>query len=57
MNDDTKKVGPTPIRISEETKDWLKARARENYRTLSSEIASRLEASIRMEKANAHVTT
>lgn len=49
---ENKAIAPTPIRLSEELKQWLKHKAVDNFRSLNSEIASRLEASRKAEEAS-----
>lgn len=49
---ENKAIVPTPIRLSEELKQWLKHKAVDNFRSLNSEIASRLEASRKAEEAS-----
>ncbi|MGE8318344.1 MAG: Arc family DNA-binding protein [Comamonas sp.] len=40
-----KQRAPSPVRIPEDLKQWLKHRAVDNFRSLNSEIVARLEAS------------
>lgn len=42
---------PSPVRIPEELKQWLKHQAVDNFRSLNSEIVSRLEQSRKAEEA------
>lgn len=42
---DSRKVMPTPIRLPDELKTWLKHQAIDNRRSLNSEIQVRLEQS------------
>lgn len=43
-------LAPTPVRIPEELKQWLKCKAAENYRSLNGEIIARLEQSRKAEE-------
>lgn len=43
-------IPPTGFRIYPELKDWLKVKAKENGRSLNSEVVQRLEKSIAEEK-------
>lgn len=52
------KLVPSPVRLPQELKDWLKHRAIDNRRSMNSEIVARLEASqkddlVRAQKAKA----
>lgn len=50
----TKQLPPTPVRLPPDLKDWLKARAEENVRSLNGEIvAILLQAKARHEQAAA----
>lgn len=42
---------PSPVRLPEELKKWLKHKAVDNYRSLNSEIVARLEQSRKAEEA------
>lgn len=46
-----KQRAPSPVRIPEELKQWLKHQAVDNFRSLNSEIVSRLEQSRKAEEA------
>lgn len=46
-----KNRAPTPVRIPEELKQWLKHKAVDNFRSLNSEIVARLEQSRKAEEA------
>lgn len=39
------KVSPSPVRLPQELKDWLKHRAIDNRRSFNSEVLARLEQS------------
>lgn len=41
----TKQTAPTPIRLPEDLKVWLKSEAATNHRSLNGEVLARLEAS------------
>lgn len=43
---------PSPVRIPEELKQWLKHKAVDNFRSLNSEIVARLEWSRKEEEAS-----
>lgn len=45
------KLSPSPVRIPQEMKDWLKHKAIDNRRSFNSEIVARLEQSVREEVA------
>lgn len=45
------KLSPSPVRIPQELKDWLKHKAIDNRRSFNSEIVARLERSWREEVA------
>lgn len=51
-----KQRAPSPVRIPEELKQWLKHQAVDNFRSLNSEIVSRLEQSRKAEEAK-HVAS
>lgn len=38
-------LAPTPIRLSDEMKNWLREEAEHNHRSLNGEVIARLEAS------------
>jgi hypothetical protein len=38
----TKQIAPTPVRLPAELKDWVKARAKKNLRSLNAEIIALL---------------
>lgn len=42
---------PSPVRIPEELKQWLKHKAVDNFRSLNGEIIARLEQSRKAEEA------
>ena len=42
---------PSPVRMPEELKQWLKHKAVDNFRSLNSEIVARLEQSRKSEEA------
>ncbi len=42
---------PSPVRIPEELKQWLKHKAVDNFRSLNSEIVARLERSRKEDEA------
>lgn len=42
---------PSPVRLPEELKKWLKHKAVDNYRSLNGEIVARLEQSRKAEEA------
>lgn len=42
---------PSPVRLPEELKQWLKHKAVDNFRSLNSEIIARLEQSRKAEEA------
>lgn len=42
---------PSPVRLPEELKQWLKHKAIDNFRSLNSEIVARLEQSRKTEEA------
>lgn len=42
---ETGKLAPSPIRIPQELKDWLKHKAIDNRRSFNSEVLARLEQS------------
>lgn len=44
-------VTPYPLRLSNEMRQWLKHKAVDNFRSLNSEIISRLEQSRKAEEA------
>lgn len=46
-----KNVAPSPIRLPEDLKVWLKHRAIDNRRSMNSEVTFRLEDSRRREEA------
>lgn len=46
-----KTLAPSPVRIPEELKKWLKHKAIDNFRSLNSEIIARLEQSRKAEEA------
>ncbi|WP_295539213.1 Arc family DNA-binding protein [uncultured Pseudacidovorax sp.] len=43
-------LAPSPIRLPQELKDWLKHRAIDNRRSFNSEVLARLEQSRRVEE-------
>lgn len=43
-------IGPTPVRIPPDLRQWLKHKAVDNYRSLNSEIVLRLEESRKREE-------
>lgn len=47
----SKQRAPSPVRIPEELKIWLKHKAVDNFRSLNSEIIARLEQSRKSEEA------
>jgi len=51
------KLIPSPIRMPQSLKDWLKHQAIDNRRSLNSEILARLEESQRRESRGAGVAT
>ncbi len=48
---ESRQKAPTPVRMSDELKAWLKGRAEGNYRSMNSEVVARLEESRRREEA------
>lgn len=42
---------PSPVRLPEDLKQWLKHKAVDNFRSLNSEIIARLEQSRKLEEA------
>lgn len=46
-----KSRSPSPVRLPEELKQWLKHKAVDNFRSLNSEIVARLEQSRKAEEA------
>ena len=46
-----KTIAPSPVRLPEELKQWLKHKAVDNFRSLNSEIVARLEQSRKAEEA------
>lgn len=46
----SKQRAPSPVRMSEELKQWLKLKAINNFRSLNSEIVARLEESRKAEE-------
>lgn len=44
-------VSPSPVRLPEDLKQWLKHKAVDNFRSLNSEIVARLEQSRKAEEA------
>lgn len=44
-------ISPTPVRMPDELRMWLKHRAVDNYRSMNSEVVARLEESRRREEA------
>ena len=51
MTSELQKSSKTPVALDAELKDWLKHQAIDNRRTLSGEIAYRLEQSRKTEEA------
>lgn len=47
----SKKMAPSPVRIPDELKQWLKHKAVDNFRSLNGEIIARLEQSRKAEEA------
>ena len=47
----TKSRAPSPVRLPEDLKQWLKHKAVDNFRSLNSEIIARLEQSRKAEEA------
>ncbi|WP_407650648.1 Arc family DNA-binding protein [Comamonas resistens] len=47
----SKTLAPSPIRIPEELKLWLKHKAVDNFRSFNSEIVARLNESRKLEEA------
>lgn len=47
----SKDRAPSPVRLPEELKQWLKHKAVDNYRSLNGEIVARLEQSRKAEEA------
>ncbi|WP_404299822.1 Arc family DNA-binding protein [Alicycliphilus denitrificans] len=45
------KLAPSPIRLPQDLKDWLKHRAIDNRRSFNSEVVARLEESRSREEA------
>lgn len=43
------KLAPSPVRIPQELKDWLKHKAIDNHRSFNSEVLARLEQSRKSE--------
>lgn len=46
-----KTLTPSPVRIPDDLKQWLKHKAVDNFRSLNSEIVARLEQSRKAEEA------
>ena len=46
-----RQVSPTPVRMPDELRMWLKHKAIDNYRSMNSEVVARLEESRRREEA------
>lgn len=45
------KIAPSPVRLPQELKDWLKHKAIDNRRSFNSEVWARLEQSRKAEEA------
>lgn len=48
---DKRPFAPSPVRMPEELKQWLKHKAVDNFRSLNSEIVARLERSRKEDEA------
>lgn len=48
------KLAPSPVRIPQELKDWLKHKAIDNRRSFNSEVLARLEESQKSEVQHAN---
>lgn len=46
-----KTLAPSPVRLPEDLKQWLKHKAVDNFRSMNSEIIARLEQSRKAEEA------
>ncbi len=44
------KLAPSPVRLRQDLKDWLKHRAVDNRRSMNSEVVARLEESRKAEE-------
>lgn len=49
------KLAPSPMRLPQDLKDWLKHKAIDNRRSFNSEVLTRLEESRRTEQCHAGV--